>query len=96
MELMEKRQFSENYFTSNISRSIIPNDDQKDPTILAYLFIPNQLYMFRAMCSPIITRTWLYLQLLVMSTDVAAGWCHGWDGTSVSNVKRQWLPWKEP
>jgi len=24
------------------------NDDQQDATILAYLFIPNQLYMFRA------------------------------------------------
>jgi len=29
--------------------SIIVNDDQQDATILAYLFIPNQLYMFRAM-----------------------------------------------
>ena len=26
--------------------SIIVNDDQQDATILAYLFIPNQLYMF--------------------------------------------------
>ena len=30
------------------------NDDQQDATILAYLFIPNQLNMFRAMSSPII------------------------------------------
>jgi len=29
--------------------SLIVNDDQQDATILAYLFIPNQLYMFRAM-----------------------------------------------
>ena len=36
--------------------------------------------MFRATFSPIIRSTWLYLQLLAMSTDVAAGWCHGWDG----------------
>jgi len=28
--------------------SIIVNDDQQDATILAYLFIPNQLYMFWA------------------------------------------------
>ena len=34
--------------------SITVNDDQQDATILAYLFIPNQLYMFRAMSSPII------------------------------------------
>ena len=33
---------------------IIVNYDQQVATILAYLFIPNQLYMFRAMSSPII------------------------------------------
>ena len=60
--------------------SIIVNDDQQNAIILVYLFIPNQLYMFRAMCSPIVRSTWLYLQLLVLSTDTAAGWCHGWDG----------------
>ena len=32
--------------------SAIVNDDQQDATILAYLFISNQLYMFRAMSSP--------------------------------------------
>ena len=37
--------------------SIIVNDDQQDATILAYLFIPNQLYVFRAMSSPIIRST---------------------------------------
>ena len=31
--------------------SIIVNDDQKYTTILAYLFIPNQRYMFRAKTS---------------------------------------------
>ena len=56
--------------------SIIVNDEQQDATILAYLFVPNQLYMFRAMSSPIIRST-LYLQLLIVSTDIAAGWCHG-------------------
>jgi len=34
--------------------SIIVSDDQQDATILAYLFIPNQLYMIRAMSSPFI------------------------------------------
>ena len=56
--------------------SIIVNDDQQDANV-AYLFIPNQLYMFRAMPSPIIRSTRLYLQLLILSTDIAAGWCHG-------------------
>ena len=51
---------------------IIANDDQQDTNILAYLFIPNQLYMFRAMSSPIIRSTWLYLQHLILSTDIAA------------------------
>ena len=37
--------------------SIIVNDDQQDATILAYLFIPNELYMFRATSSPIIRST---------------------------------------
>ena len=37
--------------------SIIVNDDQQDATILAYLFIPNQLYMFRATSSLIIRIT---------------------------------------
>ena len=37
--------------------SAIVNDDQQDANILAYLFIPNQLYMFRAMSSPIIRST---------------------------------------
>jgi len=36
---------------------IIVNDDQQDATILAYLFIPNQLYMFRVMSWPIIRST---------------------------------------
>jgi len=38
----------------------------------------NQLYMFRAMFSPIIKSTWLYLQYLVIFTNVAACWCLGW------------------
>ena len=58
-------------------QSTTVNDDLQDGTILAYLFILNQLYMFRAMPSPIIRGTWLYLQLLILFTDIAAGWCHG-------------------
>ena len=37
--------------------SIIVNADQQDATILAYLLIPNQLYIFRAMSSLIIRST---------------------------------------
>ena len=36
-----------------------------------------QLYMFRAMFSPIIRSTRLYLQYLVVFTQAAAGWCLG-------------------
>ena len=68
----------------SMHRSMTVNDDQQDATIQVYLFIPGQLYMFRAMFSPIIRSAWLYLQSLVLSTDVAAGWCHGWDGTASS------------
>ena len=31
---------------------MVVNDDQQGATIYAYLFIPNQLYMFRANTSP--------------------------------------------
>ena len=37
--------------------SIIINDDQQYATILVYLFIPSQLYVFRATSSPIIRST---------------------------------------
>ena len=74
--------------TSTMFVNTIVNDDQKDATVLDYLSTLNYLYIFRAMSSPIIRSTWLYLQLLVMSTDVAAGWCHGWDGTAVPS--RRW------
>ena len=72
----------EGHLISKVMIHIILNDDQKDATILAYLFIPNQLYMFRVTSSSIIRRTWLYLQHLIMSTGIAAGWCHQWDGTA--------------
>ena len=44
-------------------------------TMSLKFIIPSQLYMFRAMFSPIIRSTWLYLQYLVVFTQVAAGWC---------------------
>ena len=34
--------------------------------------------MLRTMFSPIIRSTWLYLQYLVVSSQVAAGWCPEW------------------
>jgi len=59
--------------------SITVNDDQQDATLLAYFLIPNQLYMFRAMSSPIVRGTWLYLHHLILSTGISAGWFHGGD-----------------
>ena len=76
--------------------SIIVNNDQQDANILTYLFIPNQRYMFRVMSSPIIRSTWLYLQLLILSTDTAARWCHGWDGTAfhlIHDTSQQQYRW---
>ena len=70
--------------------SITVNDDQHDVTVYVYLFIASQLYMFWAMSSPIIRSTWLYVQLLIISTDIAAGWCHGWHqlaAISVENIR---------
>ena len=73
----------------------VVTDDQQDANILVYLFIyifiPNQLYMFRAMSSPIIRSTLLYLQHLILPTGIATGWCHGWDGTFVPSH-----PWHQP
>jgi hypothetical protein len=34
--------------------------------------------MFRAMFLPIMRSTWLYLQYLVVFTQVAASWCPEW------------------
>ena len=45
--------------------SIIRNWWPRRCNFLVYLFVPNQLYMFRAMFSPTIRSTWLYLQLLI-------------------------------
>ena len=56
--------------------SIIVIDDQQEATILVYTLIPNQLYMFRAIFLPIVRNTWLYSQLLTLSTDIVASWCH--------------------
>ena len=65
------------YSNQRIYSYLVINDDEQDATIQVCLFIPCQLYMFRAMYSPIIRSTLLYLQLLVLLADVAAGWCHG-------------------
>ena len=45
--------------------SIIRNLWTKRCKFLVYLFVPNQLYMFRTTFSPIIRSTWLYLQFLI-------------------------------
>jgi len=60
-------------FESILNRSVGGNRDKQAQ---ANGESSNQLYMFRAMSPPIIRSTWLYLQLLILSTDIAAGWCH--------------------
>jgi len=45
------------YFQLISPLNVIVIDDQQDATILACLFIPNQLYMFQAMSLPIIRST---------------------------------------
>jgi hypothetical protein len=42
--------------------------------------------MFRAMFLPIIRSTWLYLQYLVVFTQVATGWCRWWVGTELCGL----------
>ena len=71
--------------------SIIRNWWPTRCNFLVYLFVPKQLYMFRAMFSPIVRSTWLHLQLLIQSTYVAAGRCYGRDGTGVP-----FRPWYRP
>jgi len=56
----------------------------KQPTRCNYtgwFIIPSQLCMFRAIFSPLIRSTWLYLQHLVVFTQVAAGLCLKWVST---------------
>jgi hypothetical protein len=53
--------------------------------------IPSRLYMFRAMFSPIIRSTWLYLQYLVVFTQVASCWCPEWVETE---LRRLWGVYK--
>ena len=52
--------------------------------------------MFQAMFLTIIRSTRLYLQYLVVFTQVAAGWCIGWVEASVSTHPRHFwnLPWR--
>jgi len=49
--------YSKLYSYKTSCNIVVINDDQQDATVLAYLFIPNQLYMFRAMSSPIVGST---------------------------------------
>jgi hypothetical protein len=68
---------------------------RKQPTRCKYIdliFIPSQLYMFRAKFSPIIGSAWLYLQHLVVFTQVAAGWCHAFQLIHYTSWQRlEWI-----
>jgi hypothetical protein len=63
-------------------------------------YFSSQLYMFRAVFSPIIRSTWLYLQYLVVFTQVAAGtsWQQlGWIlPDTVNTAKCSWWWAKTP
>ena len=59
--------------------------------------------MFRAMFSPISKSTWLYLQYLVVFTQVAAGWFLEWVETELAfefqlirDTSQQQLGWTLP
>ena len=56
-------------------------------SLFIYLFLVSST-CFGTMFSPIIRSTWLYLQLQVLSTDTAAGWCHGWDVSAPDDRRR--------
>jgi hypothetical protein len=76
--------------------SIIRNWWPKRCNVSVYLFVPNQLYKFRAMFSSIIGSTWLYLQHLILFTDIVAGRYHGRDGTPfhlVHDTSQQQYRW---
>ena len=55
-EILKKTSVQLTFMCQGIA-NIVVNDDQLDATILAYLFLHNLLYMFRAMFSPIIRST---------------------------------------
>jgi hypothetical protein len=42
--------------------------------------------MFRAIFSPIIRSTWLYLHYLLVFTQIAAGWCLWWVETELCRL----------
>jgi hypothetical protein len=52
--------------------------------------------MFRAMFSPIIRSTWLYLQYLVVFTQDAAGLCLGWVETAFHLNQILWIKSSAP
>jgi len=57
------------------------------------IIIPSQLYIFRAMFLSIIRSTWLYLQYLVVFTQVAAGWRYEWVETQLISREQPAATW---
>ena len=51
-------------------------ENNQQDALYRLIIIPSRIYMFRVMFSPIIRNLRLYLQYLVVFTQVAAGWCH--------------------
>jgi hypothetical protein len=70
--------------------NIVPSNNisnQQDVTISVLLILSNQLYMFRAIISPIIRSTWMYLQLYLWYTCRQQRRCII---NAVNIVKRSW------
>jgi hypothetical protein len=81
--VMHRKEVTKTRHTTEISIFDVHESVHRDTTMkitnkmhyIGSFIIPSQLYMFRAMFSPIIGSTWLYLQYLVAFTQVVAGWC---------------------
>jgi hypothetical protein len=84
---MQKQKIRRDIYKSVLRDTIMKVTNKMQLYRLIYFLC--QLYMFRGMFSPIIRSAWLYLQYLVLFTQVAAGWCVGWVET-VNTVKRSW------
>jgi len=51
--------------------------------------------MFRKMFSPIIRSTWLYLQHLVVFTQVAVGWCLDTSRQQLEWILQRWCKYSQ-
>jgi hypothetical protein len=77
-KLKPLQQISTPHYEPDVNESLHRDITRQITNKMQYIdlfIILSQLYMFRAMFSSIIRSTWLYLQYLVVFTQVAADWC---------------------